>query len=535
MLYRFADCALDTNAVELRRDGATVALEPQVFAILTYLIEQRHRVVPKAELFDEIWAGRFVSDSALSSRIKSVRAAIGDDGTSQTLIRTVHKTGFRFVGAVEISRAEPETTAEVGPEISQAAAHAQSGAPEADWQASRRPDTGPVIAVLPFTTEGDCAGRHIFLDGLTQDIITALGRTRWLSVIARGSVFRFRNADQDPMQAGRILGARYVVCGTARFEGPKLQLQTSLVEVSSGLEIWVEHYDRPLESVFEIQSDIANSVGGAVASEVETAERQRALLVPLESLDAWEAYHRGCWHMYRFQPVNYDHAERFFRRSVNLEPAVPHAHAGLSFVHWQRAFLGLTADRDGAIAQARVHAQHCLELDPRDPKGHWALGRVFVLQGDFGQSIDELQCAVDLNPSSIMGLYSLGRSLMLTGELDASNAMVDTARRLSPFDPMVFGFASVKAQNLALLGRTEEAIHYADLAARQPNAHFHILAVAAVCHALAGGEYAARGYLDKLRCIKPRYDVGRFLRAFPLQREEHAAAVRDAFAQLEGV
>ena len=531
MIYRFGDWELDTARAELRRGGMRHNIEAQVFDVLQLLIENRDRVVSNAELFDTIWAGRVVSDSALSSRIKSARRAIGDDGRGQTLIRTVRKKGFRFVADVTpIDTAAPLADRQPVPAIG--SAPIELVAPPA--QPAQVNNERSSLAVLPFAAIGDLDTRQVLADGLVHDIITRIGRTRWLAVTARGTAFRFRNQTGDPVAAAGRLGVRYLAHGNVQFSGSRVRVQATLVDVACGFEIWSEHYDRVLGDILAIQEDIADAIVGALRSEIQRLEQRRALIKSIDNLDAWEAYHRGCWHMYRLTADHFDQAKYFFELSRRLAPGAPQPYAGLSFVHWQRAFLDLCGDCESETRQAFDYARRCLDLDPSNPQGRCALGRAYQLRGKLEQSEQELEQAVALNPSSVMALFSLGRSQLYMSQSVTSMRLVEQCRRLSPFDPMTYAFASVHCANLLRLRCYDEAVRLADISARQANAqnHIHILALAAVAHISADRESSARKYLNRLHHIRPNYGVDDYLRAFPYQQEDDIAEVRRAFEML---
>jgi tetratricopeptide (TPR) repeat protein len=276
---------------------------------------------------------------------------------------------------------------------------------------------------------------------------------------------------------------------------------------------------------------MSDAIAGAVETQIEHIERGRSLLKPSENLDAWEAYHRGCWHMYKFRPEHYQEAERFFLRSIELEPASPRPLSGLSFVHWQRAFLEISKDRAGEVKQAVDLAEQAIALDPRDPQGYNALGRAFLLSGDIEGAERELQRAVDLNPSFAIGQYSLGFSLNFAGLTEESQEAVTRAQRLSPFDPMRFAMMALKSMNLVRLGAEGEAAEMVAQAVEESNAHFHILAIAAVVFDAAGKSAQSAEYLARLRAIRPGYDYAAYVRAFPLYGAEDIANARRVFGR----
>ncbi len=521
MIYRFEAFEIDTAAQELRESGAARAIEPQVFALLLHLVENRDRVVSRDDILAAVWQGRIVSDAALSSRVKAVRQAIGDDGQAQRLIKTVHKRGFRFVGDVKIVVAAEMETAPI------AAEPASIGSSTPTLGSLLLPPVRkPSIAILPFHSIGE---PNVLAEGLAHDLITRLGRTRWLFVIARGSAFRFSGSTESPGAIAAKLGVRYIAHGAVQSLGRQIRVHAALTDTTTDTEVWSEKFDRRRDDLFAVQSEISDAIAGAVESQIEFIERGRSLLKPSESLDAWEAYHRGCWHMYKFRPEHYEEAERFFLQSIALDASSPRPVAGLSFVHWQRAFLEISADRAGEIARAKELAEQAIALDPRDPQGYNALGRAYLISGDAEASERELQKAVDLNPSFAIGQYSLGFALQFAGLIEESQEAVSLARRLSPFDPMRFAMMALEARNLANLGASEEACAIIGQAVEESNAHYHILALAAHVSGVSEKPELAKSYVARLRSIRPGYDFAAFTRAFPLFRDEDIRIARRVF------
>jgi TolB-like protein/Flp pilus assembly protein TadD len=531
MIYRFADCELDTRRFELRRRGVVRPIEPQVLQLLLYLIEHRDRVVTRAEIYASIWNGRLVSEASVYSRVKSARAATGDDGRSQAVIRTLQRTGYRFVAEL----IEPKDDARgLGPAAGSREDVEKIVASGDDLDnLALTPPTQPSVAVLPFRADGADFSQQMLADGLTDDVITRIGRTRSLFVVARGSTFKFRAGPYDAREIGRALGVRYVVQGNLQESGKKLRIAAVLESAAGSCELWADHFHRNLDDIFAIQDEIATLVVGAVEAEIEGAERERAASLPATSLDAWTAYHRGCWHMYRFTAADFDRAEHFFGTALQLDPRASRAYAGLSFIHWQRAFLELTPDRRLETERAMAFAEQGLALDPRDPLARWAVGRAYLLRGDLDQAVDELEASVTLNPSSAAAQYSLAYALMHGDQTERSNDVVGRARRLSPYDPLTYAMYAVRAQNLSFLGRYDESAAFATRAAREPNAHHHVVAIAAFCNALAGRGASAKEHYHRLRSIRPGYGARDFFRAFQHRCADHAALIGDAFRRLE--
>ena len=263
--FVFADHVLDTERRELRRAGTAVAVEPQVFDLLTYLVQNRERVVSKADLFASIWRGRIVADSTLASRIGAARKAVGDSGEEQRLIRTFARKGIRFVGNVDCQSNGQE------PVIAAAS-------PRHDFSERRHtslpPSDRPAIAVLPFVNmSGDLEQEH-FSDGISEDLITALSKLGWFFVIARNSSFTYKGKSVHIKQVAEELGVGYVIEGSVRKEGDCVRITVQLNDVATGSHIWAERYDRGLADVFAVQDEITEAIVAAIEPHLYAAENR---------------------------------------------------------------------------------------------------------------------------------------------------------------------------------------------------------------------------------------------------------------------
>ena len=525
MEYAIEAQVIDVALREVRRHDACVPVEPKVFDLLLYLVENRARVVGKDELVERIWDGRAISDAALSSCVKAARRALGDDGQQQRLIRTIHRRGFRFVGPVETrDQAKPDAdlptrtpmlgAAGAGSETSPADAAAH----DLDLALPGRPS----VAVLPIRALGGEDLQVLLADGLTHDLTVRLARTRWLFVTARASAARYQASAFDPGEIGRHLGVRYLLGGSLMAADRRLRLTITLSDAVHGCEIWAERFDCAIDDIFAVQDEIGDRIIAVVEWEIERVERQRALLEPFASLDAWNAYHRARHHLYRYTAADCDQAEHYLDLAARLDPHASRVLAGLSFVHWQRAFLEIACDRAGAIGKAFDCARHSVALDPLDPQGHWALGRAFVLVGEIEPAVEELEAAVDLNPNFALGQYSLAFGLGFGNDSARGFDHLAKARRLSPYDPMTYAFLAMRAALHGVHDEAEEAAEWARRALLQPNAHYHLQAIAAWCHQVAGQHQRAQSYIARLQAMRPGYSRADFFRAFPFCPEKRA-------------
>ena len=273
--YLFEEYAFDTARRELCRGPDVIAVTPQVFDLLAYLIRHRERVVTKDDLIGAIWNGRIVSDAALTTRLNAARCAIGDSGAEQRLIKTLPRKGFRFVGQVREAR--------------EVAGPNPGDAPES---APAVPDK-PSIAVLPFANMSGDPEQEYFADGMVEEITTALSRFKWLFVIARNSSFTFKGKAVDIKEVGRRLGVRYVLEGAVRKASGKVRITCQLIEAATGTHIWADRFERDMTDIFALQDEVTLAVVSAIQPKLFQAEIALATRRRPEDLTAYDFFLRA--------------------------------------------------------------------------------------------------------------------------------------------------------------------------------------------------------------------------------------------------
>jgi tetratricopeptide (TPR) repeat protein len=282
--------------------------------------------------------------------------------------------------------------------------------------------------------------------------------------------------------------------------------------------VWTDEIEGTANDTFTVLDSIVNRVVAGVAEEIERAETKRAVLKAPSSLDAWELYHRGLWHMYKFTGPDNEVAAKYFTRALERDQTFSRAHAGLSFTHFQNVFLGLKQERERETSLALETANRSIAADDRDPAAHWAMGRALWLAGERG-AVPELERSVELSPNFALGHYTLGFVQAQSGDPNAAISAVDVSRQLSPFDPLQFGMLGSRAVAHLRMGEREAAAEWGVRAASRPNAHAHILAIAATTLALANRKDEARAFIARVREKLPGYGVEEFLRAFRFDAE----------------
>jgi adenylate cyclase len=328
----------------------------------------------------------------------------------------------------------------------------------------------PSIAVLPFTNMSGDPEQEFFADGISEDLITALSKIRWFFVIARNSTFTYKGQAVEVTQVARELGVRYVIEGSVRKAGNRVRITAQVVEAASGNHLWAERYDRDLKDIFALQDEMAQTIVGAVEPELSAAEREHAARKPPESLDAWETYQRGLWHLWSFTRDDNAETQRVLRRAQELGPSFATAYAFESYSHYLDAMLGFSEAPDESLAAALTAAKRALALDDKDPVAYFALGRVYMMHGKHDASVAELETAISLNPSFAMAYHGLGSALMLSGRLEEAAEALDKAIRLSPRDPVLWGMMCFRSVTCSLLQQYEAAAEWGRRAAHEPRA-----------------------------------------------------------------
>jgi TolB-like protein len=517
VIHRFESFELDTDRYELRRGGRPRPVEPQVFALLTLLVENRHRMVPREEIVGAIWGGRAVSDSALSSRIKSARHALDDDGNAQRLIRTVHGQGFRFVGEVE-------TAAASGP----------AAAPTAAQQWVREVLARPVLAVLPFENEGGAPEDAYLAEGIAEELIAELSSWRWFPILSRDSSFDRSHAALPASARAAAMGARYAVAGRLFRAGDSARLSVELLDTATDTQLWSARYDRGTGALSRMQSEIASEIFQRVAPELTSEETRRVMRKRHEDLTAWDMTIKGLWHLHRATQHDFSEALALLEDATRVDPGfalpwsiIAQTRFEQALKGWKRGKAGAPADARDAFRRMLEAASTAVELDPASWMGH-ALMSAGELWTNLSFSRAKLHAnrAIELNPSASMAHHFSGCISGFAGDLEAAIATQSNVYRIDPR----YGHADVVEADLGLWRLLEGQLDLAaehlrrsvgidpsNLRARQRQ-----IALAG----LSGDEKLAREALRALEELGGTLDEQYLSASYPFQDPKHAETFR---------
>jgi TolB-like protein/tetratricopeptide (TPR) repeat protein len=513
-IHVFGPFRLDAEAEILFKGAEPVPLGRRAVALLHALVVRQGAPLSKDELINAAWPGLAVEESNLSVQIAALRRVFGEEPGGESWIETLPRRGYRFVGPV-VHEDKPRAPT---PRL--------EGAP-----APALPDK-PSIAILPFQNRSGDPEQEYFVDGMAEDIITALSRMRWLFVIARNSSFTYKGRAVDLKQVGRELGVRYVVEGSVRKAANRVRITGQLIDTATGAHLWADHFDGGLDDVFDLQDQVTMSVVGAIAPTLERAEIARAKRKPTESLDAYDYFLRGMASVHQWTSDANDDALRMFRRAIELDADFASAYGMAAWCYTWRSINRWTIDREQETAEATRLARRAVDLGADDAvalcMGGYALA--FVAHDlDAGAAL--IDRALALNPNLAWAWHSSGWLRAFLGEPEVAIKHLERGMRLSPLDPFVFrAYAGLSCAHL-LAGRYEEAASWADKALHQRPNLLVAIRESAVSNALAGDLVKAKKAMDRLRQADPTLRISNFTEWLPLREPQHVARYEEGPAR----
>jgi len=387
----------------------------------------------------------------------------------------------------------------------------------------------PSIAVLPFTNMSGDPEQEYFVDGMAEDIITALSRMRWLFVIARNSSFTYKGRAVDLKQVGRELGVRYVLEGSVRKASNRVRITGQLIDTATGAHLWADRFDGGLGDVFDLQDQVTTNVVGAIAPTLERAEIERAKRKPTESLGAYDHFLRAMASVHQWTSDANDEALRMFRKAFELDPDFASAYGMAAWCYTWRSINRWMIDRARETAETTWLARRAVDLGADDAvalcTGGYALA--FVAH-DLDSGADLIDRALAMNPNLAWAWHSSGWLRNFLGEPEVAIKHLEHGMRLSPLDPFVFrAYAGLACAHL-LAGRYEEGSVWAEKAPqRRPNLIVSIREAAA-SHALAGRPLKAQAAMAQLRQADPELRISNLTDWLPLRQPRDIARYEEA-------
>jgi adenylate cyclase len=503
--FLFADHWLDTDRRELRRGSELVAVEPQVFDLLVFLVQNRDRVVSKDDLIASVWGGRIVSESTLTSRINAARKAVGDSGKEQRLIRTIARKGFRFIGTVdEKSPTSAPTTS------------ATSQPPPPSLMPPRPLPVKPSIAVLPFVNMSNEAEQDSFVDGLTEDLITDLSRHSGMFVIARNSTFAYKGKSMDVRLISQDLGVRYLLEGSARRANGRVRINVQLIDAVGGEHLWAERFDRTLEDVFELQDEVTGKIVEALVGRLTAPTRRRRP----QNLAAYDLFVRARV-LTEESPQTAREAYLLLNRAIELEPSYAEAHGLLGYNRWL-AWTHFGEPEDPNRNTAIALANKAVALDPNDAFCRYVLGTILAYERRWEESDAEFAVALELDPNHADTWAALSDMSTLSGRVADGLEQIRKAFRFNPYPPSWYFLHLGQAQYAA-----RDYASAVETLRREETYRTNSRRFLAASLAQLGRLDEARREVEMFLVTHPYFTIGHWIASQPLRD----AAITDHFVE----
>lgn len=417
-IYRFGPFVLDVADRSLKRDGAPIPVTPKTFDLLVALVESAGRLVEKDVLLRTVWPDVAVEEGNLTKGVFTLRQVFETEG-GQGYIETVPKRGYRFTAPVSVAQGQPASPVSPTP-ASQAAAPENS------------------IAVMPFTDMSAARDHEYFCEGMSEEIINALGRAPDVRVASYTSSLRFRGKAIDTQTIGQELNVSWLLEGSVRKSGEMVRIAVQLVRADDGFSAWSGRFDRKLDDVFSVQDDIAGMIAQTLTHRVA---RSTAPLVTSKTsnTEAYSLYLEGRY-LWNKRPgdVVLKAIDRF-ERAISIDPSFAPAHAALASVYgtlgaWESGVLPPAE----ALAKAKFSAQRALELDPQLAAGHTAIGYT-TLHFDWNpdKACREFDQAIALNPVWVDAHHWHSHALCAAGRFEESLEACRQIVQLDPLNPLM--------------------------------------------------------------------------------------------------
>jgi adenylate cyclase len=406
--------------------------------------------------------------------------------------------------------------------------------------AGSQPATGPgrssggfedsrAVAVLPFDNLSKDPNEEYFVDGLTEDIITALSYWRWFPVVARNSTFAYKNKPKNVTAICRELGAAYLVEGSARRSGDQIRITIQLIEAATGHHLYAERYDRSLTDVFLVQDEIAERICVSIEPEIARAEARRIARKHPSDLVAWDHALKALALQERMTPAGHAEAREQLAKALQLEPTSARAWSLLSLCHYHEGILGWASDRARALQSSLDAAERAVEHDDREwlAQGLWGMGRMWT-QRDFHSALEGEERAVALNPSAPLARHFLACVLEFSGRPRDALPHLDTVLRLDPH--YRFRSLALADQSLCyfLLGDIDEAIATAEKGVRAHAGNVRARQRLVAALSAKGLEERARAAAAELGRMQPGLDLAYIEDTYPFMLPDQRVRFVDA-------
>jgi len=476
--FYVADWYVDPATCRISKDGEIHKIEPKAITVLVCLAQKQGQVISREELEELAWQGIVVGYDSLASAIIKLRKAFGDNAKNPVFIETVPKKGYRLI--CPVSAAPPASTPPLvmNEPLGTAAAVADD-----------RPESGPsrfaattrtmhrpllaitaallaivvffylygrytaesvepgvkaaasgrfVIAVLPFKNISDDKQQDYFSDGITVDLITDLSKVSGLSVIARNSVFIFKDTDVDIRTVQREMGVDYVVEGSIRKVANQVRISARLIDARTGINVWADRYDGTLNNIFDFQDTVTSKIINALSINLTEQDKNRLAGKYSDSIEAYDEFLHGWQKLWLSTREGMIESREYFYKAIELDDQFARAYANLALTYVYDYLHGWSHNDELSLQKANEYADKAIAIDPRLPQVYWVKGFADIFNRDYQQSLKNAQKSIDLSPNFADGYGLLATTLNYAGNPNEADKVMRKAMKLNPKHPAIY-------------------------------------------------------------------------------------------------
>jgi DNA-binding winged helix-turn-helix (wHTH) protein/tetratricopeptide (TPR) repeat protein len=442
-IYEFGSFQLDPEIRRLLHKGTAVNLMPRAFDLLLILLQRRPQLVTREELLKQIWPDQFVEENNLTVMVSALRKALGDSYELHEYIETVARQGYRFVARVKERSVGENDEAQPDNHL---AAFATSPTSPAEEPAIS-------LAVLPFINESEDSNLEYLSDGITESIINHLSQRTTLRVIARTTVFHYKDRTIDPVTVGREIGVSSVLLGRVIYIGFALAINVELIDAVDGTQIWSHRFAGEISHFLALEEQIAGAISEKLQVRFGKSARPQSSNT-VEMTEAYVCYLKGRYFLNKQHKESMYSAIKHFEQAISIVPDYALAYAGLADAYQKLSNIYLSPLE--ALPKSKAFALKAVELDDTLPEAHTALGVVKQFYDhDWSGAEKEFQRAIELNPNDSLAHRKYGVYLTLLRRYEEG---LTESRIAYDLDPLSFQIYVNLALLLFLTQRTDEAV-----------------------------------------------------------------------------
>jgi TolB-like protein/DNA-binding winged helix-turn-helix (wHTH) protein/Flp pilus assembly protein TadD len=471
-----ADWHVDPSLGRISHGQKVIKLEPKVMMVLLCLAREAGDVISREQLESTVWADRVVGYDSLATAIIKLRKAFEDDSKNPQIIETVPKRGYRLIAPVSaVNAAKNESVTKQVESTASANSEAEIESTESHilinsiternktvfWITTASvmfvmliiaivyiangndrivaPANGKLsIAVLPFKNISNDPQQNYFSDGMTADLITDLSRLSALSVIARNSVFAYRDENVDVRKVGQELGAQYVIEGSVRKVGNEVRISARLIDSSNGYNLWAERFDGKLDHVFALQDEVTARIVKSLKLTLTETERTQLIHKYTNSIEAYDYFLQGWQYFWNMSRAGNKISREAYLKAIELDNTFARAYANLALTYAYEYLNGWSDDPKQSIKKANEYANKAVRLDDKLSQVYWALGVIQSYSRNYKDALETSKKALALDPNYADGYGLLATVLNYAGKPKQALEAMATAMRLNPRYPSIY-------------------------------------------------------------------------------------------------